>query len=337
AWEKGARLDGWSEHFDLRRWQQAAEECQLDLDSYLRRRTMDEVLPWQHLQSGVELQFLQDEWENALAEHYTPDCRYHNCQECGLCDFDTIFPIVHNRSGKGGDGPPKSHSSLGNAVSTSKDADESAHFKYLVHYKRTGKVAFLGHLEILQIIFRALRRAKIDTNFSQGFNPSPKISFGPALSVGTESFAEFFTMDLPAPLKDTAAVKELLNTTLIPGLEVTGIELHSGKIPQKMAISYNVILTRPLQEKEKIMVQHFIDSGEYSIDKTRKGKTKSIDIRPLILKLEITGNDSLQIQIISASAQPGIKIIEAITAILKLTGEEVQGVRIIKTGWHQLD
>lgn len=336
AWDRGARLDGWDEHFDLSRWLQAAEECELDLDTYLRSRTMDEVLPWQHLHSGVELQFLQNEWVKATEEHYTPDCRYHSCQKCGLCDFDTLFPIVHNRSGKIEDDAAPAPSISNNAAKTNKDG-EIGHFTYLVHYQRTGKVAFLGHLEILQIIFRALRRAKIDTNYSQGFNPSPKISFGPALSVGTESLAEFFTMDLPSPLKDRAAAMVELNTTLIPGLEVTGIELHSGKIPQKMAISYNVTLTRHLREDEKKSLQYFLDSQEYFIDKTRKGKTRSIDIRPLIPRVNITGDASVQVEMISASAQPGIKVIEALTAILQLTGEDVQGAQIVKTDWHKMD
>ena len=90
-----------------------------------------------------------------------------------------------------------------------------------MHYSRTGEICFLGHLEILQIIFRTLRRASIATNYSQGFNPSPKISFGPALPVGTESLAEFFIMDLPAPLGDNRlqAIMARINDKLAPGLQ----------------------------------------------------------------------------------------------------------------------
>lgn len=72
----------------------------------------------------------------------------------------------------------------------------------MVSYSRLGDICYLGHLEILQVVFRILRRANIQTNFSKGFNPSPKVSFGPALPVGTRSMAEYFVMDLPAPLAD---------------------------------------------------------------------------------------------------------------------------------------
>ncbi len=53
AWSDGARLDGWDEHFDLARWQKAADSCRLSLESYLQARRPDATLPWQHLASGV--------------------------------------------------------------------------------------------------------------------------------------------------------------------------------------------------------------------------------------------------------------------------------------------
>ncbi len=100
AWQAGARLDGWDEHFNLSRWQQAAKLCQLNLNDFLQAREIDEILPWEHLQTGIDRQFLEDELAKATEEIYTPDCRYHACQKCGLCDFKTLFPIVYNRSDK---------------------------------------------------------------------------------------------------------------------------------------------------------------------------------------------------------------------------------------------
>ena len=97
AWSNGARLDSWSEHFNLERWRRAAAECDLNLEDYLRRREVDEVLPWEHLRSGVDRSFLEAEYAKALQQEYTPDCRNHGCQGCGLCDFKTIRPVVHER------------------------------------------------------------------------------------------------------------------------------------------------------------------------------------------------------------------------------------------------
>ncbi len=343
AWQAGARLDGWDEHFDLTRWQKAAELCNLNLDDFLRARDMDEPLPWQHLQTGVDLQFLKDQLAKAQEEIYTPDCRYHACQKCGLCDFKTLMPIVYNRTDKTADTAPLSSDAAESADRAKRQVAglaDSGHFKYIVHYSRIGEICFLGHLEILQIIFRTLRRASIVTNFSQGFNPSPKISFGPALPVGTESLAEFFIMDLPAPLGDLQAIMERINGKIIPGLQVTGMELHSGKVPQKIGITYSLTLPTKMTETERRKAQEFVAGDSFIIGKTRKGKTTQIDIRPLITKfsLEIAGDTEIvQMEMVSASAEPGIKPLEALTQILGLDHERSLQTRIVKTGWHSLD
>ncbi len=200
AWRAGARFDGWSDHFTLAVWQEAATACGLELSDYLRERKADEALPWEHLHTGVDLDFLKDELANGLAEAYTPDCRYHGCRQCGLCDFDIIRPVVH-RPHPSEPGPDNNRTSAVRQAEPAPPADRENHFKYLVTYSREGNICFLGHLEILQLIFRGLRRAGIMTNFSQGFNPTPKVSFGPALPVGTRSKAEFFLMDLPELLR----------------------------------------------------------------------------------------------------------------------------------------
>ncbi len=326
SWSAGARFDGWAEHFDLSRWEQCAEKCGLELDFYLRARHQDEILPWQHLQTGVSLDFLIEELERATEQVYTPDCRYHGCQQCGLCDFETLSPIVYSKAAESSKSLATPHSTPHN----------NGHFKYIVHYSRIGDVSFLGHLEILQVVFRVLRRAKIPTNFSQGFNPSPKISFGPALPVGTESLAEYFIMDLTSPLKDMEKTVDLLNKNLIPGMKVSRIETHSGKIPQKLQLVYRLIFDREFTQEENHRAETFLDNDQFLIQKTRKGKTKEIDIRPLIVDCTITKPTEIQLTLVSASAQPGIKPIEAITEILGLDGETATRVKIRKLSWKPL-
>ena len=329
AWQHGARLDGWTEHFNIDVWQLAAHNCGLSLDNYLRPRELDEILPWEHLQSRIDTQFLKDELEKGKAEGYTPDCRYNECQKCGLCDFDTIIPIVHNSKGdlaapERTPLPPKDHSGEG-------------HFKYLVHYSRIGKICYLGHLEILQVIFRALQRSNIPTNYSQGFNPSPKVSFGPALPVGTESYGEYFIMDLTSPLQNIDEAKQKLNSTLAPGLEITGIELHSGKVPQKMKVSYSIHLHNEASDEQKNAAESFCATDSFFVSKTRKGKTKEIDIRPLIEKFAFTSPQEINLEIIAESVQPGIKPVEAIKNILAISEEDINHIKIVKKGWVQLD
>ena len=332
AWEDGARFDGWTEHFNLDLWQQAAKKCDIDLDSYLRAREIDETLPWHHLQSGVSTQFLKEEMEKARSEVYTPDCRYHACQKCGLCDFETLLPIVHNRSRKNFN-PTVISSEQAKQVPKQNDH----HNRYIVHYSRTGKICFLGHLEILQVFFRALRRAEIKTHYSQGFNPSPKVSFGPALAVGTQSLAEFLIMDLPAPLSHTDETAERLNSKLPPGLSVTLIKRHPEKIPQRILLSYTLTLDRPLTGQEIEQLSLFSQSETFVIKRNRKGKTKSLDIRPLIKTIRCTEPSTIELESININSMPGIKPVEVLLHILQIDKDTALRTSILKTGWSAMD
>lgn len=85
AWKKGAHLDTWSEFLHHDRWLQAFSECGIDPAFYAnRQRSVDELLPWQHIQSGVSTSFLKNEQAKMAGGDLTPDCRTDNCNLCGL-------------------------------------------------------------------------------------------------------------------------------------------------------------------------------------------------------------------------------------------------------------
>jgi hypothetical protein len=90
AWRDGARFDGWSEHFSYARWQGAADAELTPLGVSLawyttRERDGEETLPWDHLDSGLDKQWLWDDWQDALAEFEQDDCRWTPCFDCGVC------------------------------------------------------------------------------------------------------------------------------------------------------------------------------------------------------------------------------------------------------------
>ena len=336
AWKDGARLDGWSDYFNLRRWETAAEKCSLPLNDFLRPRDLDEILPWQHLQSGVDESFLKQELRKAHTEEYTPDCRYHSCQKCGLCDFKTLQPIVIQRK-RGQEAETGTTSPTEQqAVNINPPQREDQHFRYKVTYSRLGDICFLGHLEILQIVFRVLRRAKITTNFSQGFNPSPKVSFGPAMPVGTQSMAEYFIMDLPAALHDLDETQSRLNQQMPPGLTVLDIALSNGSIPQNIVSTYQISLRPALTTADTRLFEEFLSLDSFSIKRRRKGKIKEIDIRPLVVKLEPDDDGRITLELISKAAEAGAKPLEVVAAILQKDQEKLLASTIIKTGWQEL-
>jgi radical SAM family uncharacterized protein len=99
VWRDGGRFDGWSEHFSYERWAAAAERCLadsgVDLDWYTtREREYAEVLPWDHLDAGLDREWLWEDWQDALDEVEVDDCRWTPCFECGVCpQLDTSIQI----------------------------------------------------------------------------------------------------------------------------------------------------------------------------------------------------------------------------------------------------
>jgi radical SAM family uncharacterized protein len=86
AWRNGARFDGWSEFFDLGKWQKAFTSVGIDPDWYAYRRYhYDDTLPWDHIGAGVSKKYLIREHRQSLAGAITPDCRGGRRPGCGLC------------------------------------------------------------------------------------------------------------------------------------------------------------------------------------------------------------------------------------------------------------
>ncbi|MFD0687543.1 TIGR03960 family B12-binding radical SAM protein [Actinomadura fibrosa] len=90
VWEDGGRFDGWSEHFSYERWTSCAEKAladePVDLDWYtVRERDEVEVLPWDHLDAGLDREWLWQDWQDAVDGTEVEDCRWTPCYDCGVC------------------------------------------------------------------------------------------------------------------------------------------------------------------------------------------------------------------------------------------------------------
>ncbi|MGH3386093.1 MAG: TIGR03960 family B12-binding radical SAM protein, partial [Nocardioidaceae bacterium] len=92
VWRDGGRFDGWSEHFSYDAWVSATEQAladePVDLDWYtVREREYSEVLPWDHLDAGLDRDWLWEDWEAALDPDSVDveDCRWTPCYDCGVC------------------------------------------------------------------------------------------------------------------------------------------------------------------------------------------------------------------------------------------------------------
>lgn len=87
AYRQGALFDSWSEYFHNELWMNAFETCGVSVEFYtMRERKLDEIFPWDFINAGVSKEFLAREWQKAMQQEVTPNCR-QKCSGCGALQF----------------------------------------------------------------------------------------------------------------------------------------------------------------------------------------------------------------------------------------------------------
>jgi radical SAM family uncharacterized protein/radical SAM-linked protein len=296
----GCRFDGWGEHHDFQKWQQAFERAGIDPEFYLRRREPGEILPWARLDCGVSDDFLLEELKKSHEEILTGDCRDGCCTECGVCDFSEVRMRLHQPAAVASSGP--SDAREGSVVETKNSAvlpetvdsgDPGVVARMRLRFTKTGAMSLLSHLELLHLFTRAVRRAEIPIRYSLGFHPHPKFSFATALSVGVESWAEYFDMEISAGL-DPRSIQESLNAALPEGvriLEAAEIPLRSESLSVLIeAVRYQVFLPAGMVAALPEKVDNFLRLETFAHQRIKKGKTLEIDLRQELVELSATAD-----------------------------------------------
>jgi len=115
---------------------------------------------------------------------------------------------------------------------------------YILHYWKDGPTRLLSHLNVMQLMERAMIRSEFPLRFTEGFNPRPKFSTSPAIPLGMTSRSEFIQFDVHGVLSDDAVAR--MNACLIEGLVVQSIEpidsKGKGAITQPLQATYKASL-----------------------------------------------------------------------------------------------
>ena len=308
AVELGCRFDGWGDHFSLERWLQAFRECDIEPEWYLRRRQLEEILPWDHLDCGVSRQFLLNEREKALQEAASEDCRHGRCSGCGVCDFKSIKTML------------ASDTTIPDRPTQEKPI-ESARIR--LRFAKTGSMRYLSHLELLTLFTRAVSRAEVPILFSQGFHPHPRFSFATATSVGVESTAEYMDMFVAAGLP-AEEVLQRLNRALPEGLAILEAVYIEPKSPSLSTLidktRYRITLEDSFSASLPELCVQFLAHSEYVIERRKKGETQSIDLRAEVAAL--THCDAT-LELVAGRGKP-IEFARAITGRSDLAADEVR-------------
>jgi radical SAM-linked protein len=309
AVELGCRFDGWGDHFSLERWREAFSDCGIQPEWYLRRRGLDEVMPWDHLDCGVTREFLLAERERAINEAVTEDCRNGKCTACGVCDFKDVTTRLSEKT----DLPPR----------PSAEDLERQPARMRLRFAKNGAMIYLSHLELITVFTRAVSRGGIPILFSLGFHPHPRFSFGTATSVGVESRAEYMDMFVASGIT-AGEVLERLNAVLPEGLcilESVEMDVKSPSISTLIyATRYRITLGNLAAEELAKGCVQFLAHNSFVIERHKKGETQKVDLRNETVTLVADGQ---ALELVAKRGKP-LEFARAITGDDTLKGEDVR-------------
>ena len=329
AYKRGCHLDGWSDRFRYELWQDALHETGIDIGFYTTRaRTMNEKLPWSHIDIRVDDHFLTEEWYRAQSETLTADCRDNVCENCGAC-------ATSDKSGK--QIRPRLCSSAQAAsqllISEERPADKSDsgsdYQKIKIYYQKCGPAKYFGHLEMVSMFIRAIMRSDLKVKYSKGFHPKPKISFNDTLPIGIESRNESFQIFLLGTV-DPKTVIARLNAFLPKGLNVFKCQFNIVKTAPHTETTVRYGVTLRQGDFDADALTQFMSTPAYVIRRTnRKGKTRHFDLKKIVAGIELASPDHLNMKFKLAQGQV-IRPHTVLDAIFQLSEEQIKQARIVK-------
>jgi radical SAM-linked protein len=248
------------------------------------------VLPWDHLAPEGLRDFLRAERERALAAEVTEPCDPTGCPACGQCEDYAVNgeapPAIERR--------PSYHSA------------SAATGKVRVEFSKFGKMKYLPHLSLMRTFHRALRRAGIPVAYSQGHTPHPRIQLGPPLPLGYEGDREYVDIETHSVISP-AELAEKLGESLPGGLEVqraVAVPLRGPSLFEIVTLqTYRVVIPKghlPRDSAGDWLLNRIMEPAHLFIERTRKGKTKRIDLKPAVARAEIIGESDSEIDLVLA-------------------------------------
>ena len=342
AWELGARFDGWDEHLDWEAWSAALAEWEagfdLDRQTFLNTLPVDARLPWDHIHVGLEDGFLLKEYRKALSSRLSPPCGkpfrasvHHTnlaeakaderrlvCYDCGIaCDmtkmredrFDFLERLgaLEERAPAGPNAREAAHERVKKGL-TPHDFAQGVPHRYRIRFTKLGAVSLQGHLDLVRILPRMMRRAGLTTFYSQGFSPKPVMSFGPALGLGARALGEYLDVTLADDVAPDALL-ERLRRVAPEGLYVTGVRSLGNQDPaisRVIDVLDTIVMFDPehieaafgeaLSTEEAVArIQARIDvvreAGPMPIEVVRKKRARTIELWDVCEELRATRTD----------------------------------------------
>ncbi|MBD1857824.1 MULTISPECIES: TIGR03960 family B12-binding radical SAM protein [Leptolyngbya] len=296
AWELGAGMDSWWESVEkaFGAWTQAIEESDLtwkyrQVDSgewnifdANESISLDAPLPWDHLDTGIDKKWLQEDLQKALEAAIVPDCSFEGCSHCGVCGVDFGHNIVIP--------PPEIPEFTGHFVPNQTRAQ-----RIRVRMGKEGEMALLSHLDLMRLFDRAVRRASIPLTFTGGFHPQPRIVPASALPLGVSSSGEIVDFELTEPMS-IEEFRTKLAAQLPADMPIYEVQDVDPKQPAAAVLLQKAEYWLEIagdQGNWQDWIEQILAKSEILLEHTTKsGKTYPLNMRDRLFELELLESSS---------------------------------------------
>ena len=246
---KGAKLEAWREYFQPGLYDEWFDQQGISMDDYLAAKPVEGSLPWDMIDTGIDKSFLAQELAHAEAGAKTDDC-YTGCAVCGIgckeprnASGVTRYELQSEAQPKndassletGAEFRTSNSSTLRSSVCPATEDGELRNegsilpprpptlvpgIKYTFRYGKYGDARYIGHLDTMHILLRALRSLGVTIRTHGKYHPMPKISLSDALPMGIESTCELMEIETDIGVLIHEKTIEEMNRVLPRGIKI---------------------------------------------------------------------------------------------------------------------
>jgi radical SAM-linked protein len=214
------------------------------------------------------------------------------------------------------------------AVAPEPVQDDRPRYRYRGRFSKSLRLRFLSHLDIYRLLLRALRRAEIPLVYSQGFNPKPRVAFGPALSVGVASEGEYIDFDSYLRF-DPEAMTDRINAVLPKGVRFETVLEIGRDVPTLgeaiCAARYRVSAAGDIDPAR--CIDGFRQRSPVSLRRERKGKLRTFNLDNEMLELTMQSDESVRMTLALHSDGASVRPEEALREIF---GESTERIGLVR-------
>lgn len=208
----------------------------------------------------------------------------------------------------------------------------------VIKFKLSGSLRFLSHAETVKVFQRACVRAGIKIQYSQGFNPRPKLSLPLPRSVGIEVDDDLLCLRVNRDPNESQ-IKADLSGQLPAGCELLSVSAAKVSASFQPCLATYVLAVRKeyLNEKLKTRIKGLLGSESLNLQRridTKNSKFKNVDVRPFLKSIEFDNNGGIVVECKISSA--GTIRVEEILKLLELDVEELaRPIRRTNVQWQE--